>query len=64
MKYTEEQYIKSASTQARIIDELNTEFTPKNYTVEGYAIDEVVKNKQLLIKIKDISKVEVKKVIK
>jgi len=45
-------------------DEIDTEFTPKNYTVEDYAIDEVVKNKQLLLKSKDISKVEVKKVIK
>ncbi len=46
-------------------DEIDTRFDELiNYTVEDYAIDEVVKNKQLLLKSKDISKVEVKKVIK
>jgi len=45
-------------------DELDTEFTPKNYTVEDYAIDDVVNGRHLSLGKKDINKVEVKKTIK
>ena len=44
-------------------DELDTEFTPKNYTVEDYAIDDVVNGRHLSLGKKDINKVEVKKTI-
>jgi len=44
-------------------DELDTEFTPKNYTVEDYAIDDVVNGRHLSLGKKDINKVEVKNMI-
>ena len=42
-------------------DELDTDFSPKNYTVENYAIDEVINGRHLSLEKKDITKVEVKK---
>jgi hypothetical protein len=45
-------------------DELDTDFSPKNYTVEDYAIDDVINGRHLSLGKKDITKVEIKKSIR